>query len=158
MPPNRACPQRELMVVDERLEDAAQRSLLASRESGQRKRTGGHARQQLRTQSRTCWRELNDLHPAVVGRRPALDETVSLQPVDQSRNVRGVTVERLRQAAHRQRSLRLDQVQDVALHRREVEPRARRRKMLPLREEELHEQLPGATGIRVGPTHRGHYT
>ena len=60
--------------------------------------------------------------------------------------------------AHRQRSPRLDQVQDVALNRREIESAPAGRQVFALREEELHQQPPGSTGIVLGLLHRRHYT
>jgi hypothetical protein len=82
-----------------------------------------------------------------------LNQPARFQPIHQPRHVRRVAGQRFRQPAHRQRPFRLDEVQHVTRARREVEPAAGRRQMLPLREEELHEQLPRAARRRPDVVH-----
>ena len=97
-----------------------------SRESlRERERSSRHLAQQLRTESRTGWRELQHFHAAVLGDGLAPHKTSRLQAIDQPGDVRGVTGQRVGEPAHRQRPPGLDEVQHVALDRGEVESAAR---------------------------------
>ena len=154
----RPLPPSGRLLIDERLQDFHQRSLLIGREPGQRKRSPRHPPQQLRPDPRTGWRELEHFHAAVAGRGLAPDQAASLEPVDQSRDVRRSAGQRVGEPPDRQRPVGLDQVQHMALDRRELEVRVRRQQMLPLREEKFHEKLPGWPRIRFGSSHRGQYT
>ena len=87
------------------------------------------------------------LHVTAPFAEALLLESGLLQAINQSRHVRRVTRKRLGKPAHRQGTPWFDQVQHVALDRREIEFALRRRQVLPLREEELHQELPGPTGI-----------
>jgi hypothetical protein len=145
-------------LFHERLEDFHERSLLFAREPRQRVRSSGHPLQELRPESRAGWRELKHFHPAVLGRRLAPHETSGFQAVDQPGDVRCVTRQGAGEPVHGQGAPGLDQVQHVALDRREVELRARRRQVRSLRKEELHQELPGTTGIVMGLIHHDHYT
>src|SRR5438874_527515 len=99
----RPLPPSGRLLIDERLQDFHQRSLLIGREPGQRKRSPRHPPQQLRPDPRTGWRELEHFHAAVAGRDLAPDQAASLEPVDQSRDVRRVAGQRVGEPAHRQR-------------------------------------------------------
>ena len=57
------------------------------------------------------------------------------------------------QPPHRQRTIRFDQVQHMALHRREIECGAARGQMFPLGEKDPHQQLPGSAGCRLTFSH-----
>src|SRR5207247_3225460 len=86
--------------------------------------------------------------------RPSTPHETSLfQPNDHARSVRGGTRQRAGEPAQRQRSPWLEEVEDMALDRGEIESGTRRRQVRALREEELHEELPGSTGIQICRIH-----
>ena len=143
----------------EKLEAARSKSdILAQIASGERERPPRHPSQQLRPESRAGGGQVKDLHATVLGRGLAPNQAPRLQPVDQSRDVRSVTGQRVGEPAHWQRSPGLDQVQHVALDRGEIELGARRRQVRSLREEEFHEELPGPTGALICRIHARNYT
>ena len=106
-----------------------------------------HAIEQQRAEPRTGRREIQHLHPAVVGRRAAAHQAARLEPVHQPGDVRGVAGERLGELSHRDRPARLDQVQHMALRRRQLELGGQRRQVRALGEKELDQQLPGIAGV-----------
>src|SRR5690242_6347808 len=74
-------------LVDERLEDFYERSLLLDRQPRQRERSCCHPSQELRPQPRAGGRELKDFHTAVLWRRLTPDETSGFQAIDQPGDV-----------------------------------------------------------------------
>jgi hypothetical protein len=101
---------------------------------------------------------MKHFHPAILDRRPAPHETSGFQAIDQSGDIRGVARQRVGEPAHGQGAPWLDQVQDVALDRGEIEFGARSRQVPSLGKKELHEELPGPTAVPVGLIHRHDYT
>jgi hypothetical protein len=134
-------------------QDSHQCPLLADGETSEGRGRRGHAIEQKRAQPRTGWREIQDFYPAVLGRWTATYETARLEPVHQPGHVRRVAGERLGELPHRDRSARLDEVQHVALRRRELELRGKRGQVRALSEEELDEQLPRVAGVGARGLH-----
>src|SRR6266536_1471402 len=135
-------------------EDPHQRPLLAFGQAPERGRRSGHALEQQGADPGTGRGQHQDLHPAIAVRGPAADQAPGLEPVHEAGDVRGVAGERLRELAHRDGLVRLDQVQHVALRGRELELRGQRREVRALGEEEPHEQFPGIAGGRALALHR----
>src|SRR5262245_48469106 len=113
-------------LVEQRFENAEERPLVAGRQPGQRTGAPSHLSQQLRPHPRACRRQQNPLHPPVLDGGLPSNESACLEPIDQTGDVRRITSESLGEPAHRQRTLGLNEMEDVALHRRELEGLASR--------------------------------
>ena len=108
-----------------------------------------HAPEQRRPKPQAGTRELQFFHAAVLNGRPALDQPAGFEAIHETGHIRRITRQRLGQLPHRQRPSGLDQMKHVTLGRGEVELVVERRQVLALREEELHEELPGTTGVFI---------
>ena len=135
-------------------QDSHQRPLLAGGETCEGIGRRGHAIEEKRPQPRTVRRQIEDFDPAVRGRRTATHEAARLEPIHQPCHIRRVAGERFGELPHGDRPSRLDQVQHVALRRRELELCGKRRQVRAVREKQLSQQLPGVAGVRTSGLHQ----
>ena len=109
----------------------------------------------MRAKPSASRRQIQYFHSAVRGRRTTTHQPARFEPVHQTGHVRCVAGEGLGELPHRDRSAGLDEVQHVALRRRELELGGERRQVGTLREEELHQELPGIAACGRPVLHRG---
>ena len=145
--------RRQPLAVHQHFENPDQRALLVGRQPRERMRARAHPAQHPGPHARPRGRQHQHLHAPVLTRGLAANQPPRFEPIDQPGDVRRVARERARQPPHRHRPARLEQMQHVALRRREVELGRRPRHVGPLGKEELDEQLPGATSVRFGSVH-----
>lgn len=139
-----------LAVVEEHFEESDEGPLFGRREPGQRQGMLRHPREHPFPQSGAGGREIEDFDTAVLGRRAAPHQSPRFQTVDEPGDVRGVAGECFCESTHGHVLPRFDQMQHVALHRREAGDHVTRWQMVPLQVEEPHEQLPGAARMVLG--------
>ena len=143
-------------LLEQPREDSHQRPLFVDGQASEGRRRRGHAVEQDGAEARTRRREIQHLDTAVGGRRAPAHEPARFEPIHEARHVGRVAGERLGELTHRDRSAGLDQVQHMALRRRELKFGGEWRQVRPLGEEEPREELPCVAGVgarawRLGP-------
>jgi hypothetical protein len=133
-----------LLASNQRFEHPDQLSLLAGRQSRQGMRLRRHPPQQRRPKPRARGRKLQLFYTAILSGRPPLDQPARFETIHEPRHVRRIARERLSETPHGERMSGLYEMEDVTLCGGKLTVVAGRRQVLALREEELHEQLPGA--------------